>query len=462
MKNKICFDFICDESLIFFDVAKKMKKKRGFVYGLKMRNRYPEINDKKIIFYNINDFKRTNFFLTIKKSKHYENKYKINYSDLLNKDRNLRNLRKIDQIRHCNYIIEVVEKLIIKNKVDIFLTTGVAYLYHLVILKLCKIYKKKHFSLYPSRDKKIGYNYSLNNNGSKFNHFNSLFKNKKFIRQNKYKYVKQHYLSYARANPGINFIYIKEFFYRFFQWYFLKWKNNQDYFTNHPFKLLLKYLIKILNRKFINLYNLFLKLFIKQVNNGKFIIYTLQTEPEASTLILSNNNQNQMEVIRNISINLPTEYFLYVKEHPHGYGNNSLFFYKKILKFKNVKLVSPFYNFNDLLKKSDGVVVISGTSGWESYKMLKKTSIIGEIFYSFLPNINIIKNFSQFNNYQNFKKPLLSDALKAQNSYNQSVSDGIFDVHKLELKKIILDPKNLEIFYNSLKKIFKKHDIHIL
>ena len=73
-----------------------------------------------------------------------------------------------------------------------------------------------------------------------------------------------------------------------------------------------------------------LGIFEKPVEGEKFALFPLHYMPEASTLIYGKWYVDQAQLIENIAKTLPVSHQLYVKEHPFGYGNRSLDFYKRI------------------------------------------------------------------------------------------------------------------------------------
>ena len=129
----------------------------------------------------------------------------------------------------------------------------------------------------------------------------------------------------------------------------------------------------------------------------KFYYFPLHVEPEFVLLTQSQNYLDQLNVIRNIARKLPSNICLYVKDHPESSGRRRLRFYQEIVSMPNVKLISPNENSIKLIKKSEAVITITGTAGFEAFLHNKKVYTLGNPFYNFLDEIekfNLIDNFN--------------------------------------------------------------------
>ena len=152
---------------------------------------------------------------------------------------------------------------------------------------------------------------------------------------------------------------------------------------------------------------------IKSIEDKKFVYYPLQSEPEAKILTESPFYSNQIALIENIARSIPIDLILYVKEHPIQKTKlwRSIEDYKKILALPNVKLVHPSVNSQELISKSQGVIVINGSVGFETLFYKKPIILFGDEYYdelsmvtkitslTTLPNVisNTLSNF-KFNN----------------------------------------------------------------
>ena len=103
-------------------------------------------------------------------------------------------------------------------------------------------------------------------------------------------------------------------------------------------------------------------------NRSPFIYFPLHQEQEKVTLIGTPFYINQFEIIQNIAKSLPVGYKLYVKDHivMNVRGWRSVYEMKEIINLHNVELLHPSVNGDELIKKSDLVISIKGSSTIEA------------------------------------------------------------------------------------------------
>lgn len=125
---------------------------------------------------------------------------------------------------------------------------------------------------------------------------------------------------------------------------------------------------------------------LEKIKNSNYIFFPLHAEPEISLTNYSKFYQNQIEVIRNICLQLPSKYKLLVKEHPRNIGRRSQGYYKKILQIPNVDFADFELPSIEVLKNSKLVIVLSGNIGYEA--VLNKVPVItlGNTMYNMLPS----------------------------------------------------------------------------
>ena len=124
---------------------------------------------------------------------------------------------------------------------------------------------------------------------------------------------------------------------------------------------------------------------LDEIKQGNYIFFPLHAEPEISLTNYSKFYQNQIEVIRNICLQLPSKYKLLVKEHPRNIGRRSKGYYKKILEIPNVDFADFELPSVEVLRSSRLVIVLSGNIGYEA--VLNKIPVItlGNTIYNILP-----------------------------------------------------------------------------
>ncbi|MEO9649038.1 MAG: hypothetical protein ABJF50_16940 [Paracoccaceae bacterium] len=115
-----------------------------------------------------------------------------------------------------------------------------------------------------------------------------------------------------------------------------------------------------------------------------FVYYPLHVDPEASTMVLAPYHTDQLSVIEGLSKALPPGELLVVKEHLPMVGRRPAGFYARISAMHNVVLLGPLCNGVEVLKRSNSVVVITGTAGWEGLCLGIPVLVIGDAPYTLI------------------------------------------------------------------------------
>ncbi len=121
-----------------------------------------------------------------------------------------------------------------------------------------------------------------------------------------------------------------------------------------------------------------------------FVFFPMHFQPEASTLVNGLRYSNQISLIESISMSLPVNYTLIVKEHPRGRGTRPLWQYKFINQLHNVQISD--YDSKDILRKASAVIIISGSIGLEACAMDKPVICLGRTFHSYSDVYYKVKN----------------------------------------------------------------------
>ena len=99
---------------------------------------------------------------------------------------------------------------------------------------------------------------------------------------------------------------------------------------------------------------------IDYVPNERYFLWALHSRPESSVLV-TGDGQDEIDVLFRTVEMLPPGCFLIVKENPEMFGQRDFGFYRKLKKNKKIILVDAFAPTNEFIKKSLGVIGISGT-----------------------------------------------------------------------------------------------------
>lgn len=201
-------------------------------------------------------------------------------------------------------------------------------------------------------------------------------------------------------------------------------------------------------------------------NNREYLIYFNHYQPEATTSVEAPYNENQDNVIENIVKSMSGTMELYIKEHTTDMGNRGEKFYKNIMSYPNVKIISPFVNSFDLVKNARMVFTISGTVGFESIIMKKPVVVFSDCYYSFFPGVKIIRDHSDIpaaiewgSQEYNVTEEQVRRFVAA---YIRSLYQTKIGYPKLESEEIVGVRKNQEKFVNGILDYISDYEKYFL
>jgi hypothetical protein len=149
-----------------------------------------------------------------------------------------------------------------------------------------------------------------------------------------------------------------------------------------------------------------LAIFETQVSKSKKVYFPLHVQPEFTIDVRAPFCSNQLALIDNIAKSVPMGYRLVVKEHPAMRGYRNLTYYREIKKLYNVQLLSPLVDSHNLIRDSDAILTIVGTTAWEGILYEKPVVAFGPLCYGFFDLLYHCKNIADL--------PLiLSEAIRA-------------------------------------------------
>ena len=122
--------------------------------------------------------------------------------------------------------------------------------------------------------------------------------------------------------------------------------------------------------------------------NEKYILYLLQMSPESTVDVWATEYISQIQVIEDLSINLPANFKFFVKIHPSDPGALSISNFIKIKSLGNVHIISDKFGSMNYLKNAKLVTTITGTAALEAFLYSVPSIMFGKHFYSSLPGIN--------------------------------------------------------------------------
>lgn len=134
----------------------------------------------------------------------------------------------------------------------------------------------------------------------------------------------------------------------------------------------------------------------------KFIYIPLGYQPERTTCPHGGIFVDQILMIEFLSAALPSDWVIYVKEHPAQWLPRGLGFfsyryrgyYKTIAQIPKVKIIPVATDSHALIHASQAVAVVTGTAAWEAIIRSKPALVFGYIWFQDVPGIFKIRDFS--------------------------------------------------------------------
>lgn len=172
-----------------------------------------------------------------------------------------------------------------------------------------------------------------------------------------------------------------------------------------------------------HLHNVYESLTSSPDYNDRYIVHFLHYQPEATTCPGGDIFVDQRLCVELLLKNLPTNYKIYVKEHPSqfmrhmiGHTGRMRDLYDDLIKNGRVKLISTNIDSFELIKHAQAVSTVTGTVGWEAMVRHKPVIAFGLYWYENytkgvlrITDENSAKNMLQFiENYQYDEHSLLA------------------------------------------------------
>lgn len=231
------------------------------------------------------------------------------------------------------------------------------------------------------------------------------------------------------------------------------WPNIRSYFYDRKMPVAIDYrigtkILSVLNNMFFPLKKiLFQYNFTMPDSKDEFFLLPLHFQPEASTLVFAQNYVDQLEHIKKCATNIPLGTYLYVKEHPSMYRTRRLSVLKKLRRIENVKLISPYENTFELIKKAKGIITLTNTTGIEGIVSKKPVYVFGNVFYNVYDFADKISNYIELYDKIKENKSFVIDDQNLKwfllSSYH-SLHDGNYNNFKKDHS--VLDEENIDKF----------------
>lgn len=135
---------------------------------------------------------------------------------------------------------------------------------------------------------------------------------------------------------------------------------------------------------------------LESIENKNILFYPMHLEPEATLSYFVEENYDQSSLIRMILSAMRNNQYLVVKEHPQQQGALSLNKFSELKKqYSNLLYLPSYVPSFKILQKSEAVVTLTSTAGWEALVLGKPVFVFGKIFYDQCPGVIRISNYKE-------------------------------------------------------------------
>jgi hypothetical protein len=119
-----------------------------------------------------------------------------------------------------------------------------------------------------------------------------------------------------------------------------------------------------------------------------FVYVPLHLQPELTIDVLGGDYGDQARAIEELSVAVPSDWLIYVKENPKqtAVAREEPFF-RRLEALPNVRLIRQETDTYDLIRHARCVATWSGTAGWEALLMGKPAIVFGYAWYRRLPGV---------------------------------------------------------------------------
>lgn len=458
---------------LLLQISSQIKENNNVVYVLDSRLSdfiYPDykINDKKYYF---TDYLKSNFNNELKNKDYLKyNIWESFYSDYdrfehlgLNKNKDNHYFIQV-MTNLLNFFDEIIEK----ENIDVVIYENVSNSFVYSCYTVLKHKNKKFMGIYSS---KLPGRFEIHSDDRGCEDFKKIYdkvlNGKIKITKKIDNYISEYINNFDKKVPdGVkSTITIKSDF-SFTKRYFNKERlkeliiltkytlNNKKeipfaYQVDNPYKII----FASMKRSFFRKLKLkVIKNYYDKVNKeDNYYLYPLHYHPESSTSVYAKQYNDELHSIIQMAFNIPFGSYLYVKDHPDAAGLPELSFYQKLKKVPNIKLISHKENTKQLIKNSQGVIVLTGTVGFESLILDKPVFVLGDIFFKYHKNarvINFDNMFDVISNYKKSEEDYLTVTKEFLYAYYLWTHEGVY-----LLKKGGIYADMVEVFKKEIEKI---------
>jgi hypothetical protein len=123
--------------------------------------------------------------------------------------------------------------------------------------------------------------------------------------------------------------------------------------------------------------------FYDKLDPGRpFVYFPLHVTDDYKIQRIVPHCADQASLVEQVADALPQGHDIVLKEHPMSLGRNSFRLLHRLRRRPNVRLVNPYTSTHDLIRHSEGVVVIGSTVGLEALLYDKPVLTLGDPYYA--------------------------------------------------------------------------------
>jgi hypothetical protein len=127
----------------------------------------------------------------------------------------------------------------------------------------------------------------------------------------------------------------------------------------------------------------------------RFVLFTLNYQPEHSIDVEAPHWTNQYEVAKALARCLPIGVRLYVKEHPSALGLRGPSVLRRFKRLPGVRLIDPRVDSHGLLQRAELVACITGTIAMEAAAYGKHAAVLGSTFMDGFSTVTLVRHPSE-------------------------------------------------------------------
>ena len=175
---------------------------------------------------------------------------------------------------------------------------------------------------------------------------------------------------------------------------------------------------------------------------GKYLLYFLQHQPEATITSAAPKYVDQWKIIEDVAVNAPSDMTIVVKDHPFSFGWKGKKYFDKLKRLPNVEIAPVSYPGKELIKNSQAVITINGSIGVEAFLYGIPVFSLGDPWYShpsYIKNIespvDFLNEWNKLHHISNDDKILIITAMlrstfiymhpRATISRDQKIESGV-------------------------------------